>query len=79
MGRYGNPIPTRFLAPIDCLKIPAQDGGEGRPSSSDKGERVYFYQAVRNKKRNIEEGERQLGLEENEEKEWKQIGRVEGL
>jgi hypothetical protein len=22
-GRYDNPIPTRFLAPIDCLKIPA--------------------------------------------------------
>jgi hypothetical protein len=21
--RYDNPIPTRFLAPIDCLKIPA--------------------------------------------------------
>jgi len=24
-GRYGNPFPTRFLAPIDCLKIPALD------------------------------------------------------
>ncbi len=24
-GRYDNPIPTRFLAPIDCLKIQAQD------------------------------------------------------
>jgi hypothetical protein len=23
-GLYNNPIPTRFLAPIDCLKIPAQ-------------------------------------------------------
>jgi hypothetical protein len=22
-GLYDNPIPTRFLAPIDCLKIPA--------------------------------------------------------
>jgi hypothetical protein len=22
-GRYDNPIPTRSLAPIDCLKIPA--------------------------------------------------------
>jgi hypothetical protein len=21
-GRYENPIPTRFLAPIDCSKIP---------------------------------------------------------
>jgi hypothetical protein len=24
-GRYDNPIPTRFLVPIDCLKIPAPD------------------------------------------------------
>jgi hypothetical protein len=24
-GRYDNPIPTRFLAPLDCLKIPALD------------------------------------------------------
>ncbi len=24
VGRYDNPIPTWFLAPIDCLKIPAQ-------------------------------------------------------
>jgi hypothetical protein len=23
MGWYDNPIPIRFLAPIDCLKIPA--------------------------------------------------------
>jgi hypothetical protein len=23
-GRYDNPIPPRFLSPIDCLKIPAQ-------------------------------------------------------
>ncbi len=23
-GRYDNPIPTRFLAPIHCFKIPAQ-------------------------------------------------------
>jgi hypothetical protein len=23
-GRYDNPFPTRFLTPIDCLKIPAQ-------------------------------------------------------
>ncbi len=28
-GRYDNPIPTRFLAPIDCLKIPAQEGKAG--------------------------------------------------
>ncbi len=31
-GRYDNPIPTRFLVPIDCLKIPAQSAGhEGLP------------------------------------------------
>jgi hypothetical protein len=24
-GQYDNPIPTRFIAPIDCSKIPAQD------------------------------------------------------
>ncbi len=29
-GRYNNPIPTRFLAPIDCLKIPEQELGEKR-------------------------------------------------
>jgi hypothetical protein len=29
-GRYDNPIPTRFLAPIDCLKIPTQVGEGGR-------------------------------------------------
>ncbi len=23
-GRHDNPFPTRFLAPIDCYKIPAQ-------------------------------------------------------
>jgi hypothetical protein len=23
-GRYNNPVPTRFLAHIDCLKIPAR-------------------------------------------------------
>jgi hypothetical protein len=27
-GRYDNPIPTRCLAPIDFLKIPAQDSVE---------------------------------------------------
>jgi hypothetical protein len=24
-SRYDNPIPSRFLAPIDCLQIPALD------------------------------------------------------
>jgi hypothetical protein len=24
-GTIANPIPTRFLAPTDCLKIPAQE------------------------------------------------------
>ncbi len=26
VGHYDNPIPTRFLAPIDCSKIPALNG-----------------------------------------------------
>jgi hypothetical protein len=30
-GRYNNPIPTRFLAPIDCLKIPALAGQYENP------------------------------------------------
>jgi hypothetical protein len=29
-GRYDNPIPTRFLAPIDCLKISAQVHVDGK-------------------------------------------------
>jgi hypothetical protein len=35
-GRYDNPIPTRFLAPIDFLKIPAlplKNRGRGRGRS----------------------------------------------
>ncbi len=32
-GRYDHPIPTRFLAPIDCLKIPALDWEEGNTSA----------------------------------------------
>ena len=35
--RYDNPIPTRFLAPIDCLKIPAQDSA----SSGKKPGKIY--------------------------------------
>ncbi len=27
-GQYDNPIPTRFLDPINCLKIPVQMRGE---------------------------------------------------
>jgi hypothetical protein len=30
-GRYDNHFPTRFLAPIDCLKIPAQGWGHQFP------------------------------------------------
>ncbi len=30
-GRYDNPIPTRFLAPTDCLKIPALGDGSQLP------------------------------------------------
>ncbi len=32
-GRYDNPIPTRFLAPIDCLKIPAPNTGSNGANS----------------------------------------------
>jgi hypothetical protein len=28
---YDNPIPTRFLAPVDCLKIPALAGRYDNP------------------------------------------------
>ncbi len=40
-GRYDNPLPLRFLAPIDFLKIPAQfmptavDEGGGRATGAD--------------------------------------------
>ncbi len=30
-GRYDNPIPPRFLAPIDSLKVPALAGRQNRP------------------------------------------------
>jgi hypothetical protein len=30
-GRYDNPLPPRFLAPIDSLKIPALAGGYDNP------------------------------------------------
>ncbi len=29
-GRYDNPVPTRFLAPVDCSKIPALSRHEKR-------------------------------------------------
>ena len=29
-GRYDNPVPTRFLAPMDSLKIPALIANDGR-------------------------------------------------
>jgi hypothetical protein len=35
-GQYDNPIPTRFLAPLDCLKIPAQDSFFHNSCSSGK-------------------------------------------
>ncbi len=39
-GRYDNPIPPRFLAPIDCLKIPAQLICSYRPASWGAGSRA---------------------------------------
>jgi hypothetical protein len=35
-GRYYKPIPTRFLAPLDCLKNPAQDSFFHNSCSSGK-------------------------------------------
>jgi hypothetical protein len=35
-GRYDNPIPALFLAPTDCLKIPAQDWRETNLASVGK-------------------------------------------
>jgi hypothetical protein len=37
-GRYDNPIPNRFQAPIDCLKIPALDP----VANNNKAEGRYF-------------------------------------
>ncbi len=41
MGRSDNPSPTRFLGPIDCLKIPAPeqvpDDKRGDAQSDDDG------------------------------------------
>jgi hypothetical protein len=38
--RYGNPIPTRFLASIDCLKIPALTPKEGQVSNEEPMTRI---------------------------------------
>jgi hypothetical protein len=38
VGRYDNPIPTRFLAPIACLKTPALVNAK----NPDKLEAVAF-------------------------------------
>jgi hypothetical protein len=48
-GRYDNPIPTRFLAPIDCLKIPALE------SVSSQGKRNKAFAVI---KSDMEEKER---------------------
>ncbi len=40
-GRYNNPIPTRYLAPIDCLKIPAQKVAQN--STLLQGPREYSF------------------------------------
>jgi len=40
-GRYDNPIPTHFLAPVDCSKIPAliSDGGRFKPAFAERDKR----------------------------------------
>ncbi len=45
-GRYDNPIPTRFLAPIYCLKIPAQNLNlpkDGIPVAGSSSTGVMLY------------------------------------
>jgi hypothetical protein len=41
-GRYDNPIPPRFLAPIDFLKIPAQGATTPPPSTRGKAGRNHM-------------------------------------
>ncbi len=36
-GQYDNPIPTRFLAPIECLKIPDQLAQAVNAMITDRG------------------------------------------
>jgi len=40
-GRYDNPIPARFLAPIDCFKIPALVSQEIKESPSGQKEHSW--------------------------------------
>jgi hypothetical protein len=45
-GRYDNPIPARFLAPIDCSKIPAQLGDRKLahvPMFDDNVYNIFFF------------------------------------
>ena len=43
-GRYDNPILSRFLAPIDCLKIPAQEWASkhSNPACYEEGTEVIY-------------------------------------
>jgi hypothetical protein len=49
-GWYDNPIPPRFLAPIDCLKIPAQVtfffGGGGDTWRNRNFNKLSWYEAL---------------------------------
>ncbi len=38
-GQYDNPIPTQFLAPIDCSKMPALESEEETRKKEEKVER----------------------------------------
>jgi hypothetical protein len=45
LGRYDNPIPPWFLAPIDCLKIPALwSGYHYRDTGLEEAEYVFILQ-----------------------------------
>ncbi len=53
-GRYDIPIPNRFLASIDCLKIPAQDSSIpfktsfGHNLSIEQSQRDVFLKVIQN-------------------------------
>jgi hypothetical protein len=47
-GRYDNPIPTQFLAPTDCSKIPAQEfrAAVFMPSSQTRSRTSAIYEVI---------------------------------
>ncbi len=79
--RFQNPVhrPKNAGKRHDCgrRRRRSRMGGGGAGLLLQTRENEYFYWVVR--KENIEDGERQLGLEGHEEKLWNRIRRAEGL